>query len=293
MKSQSVRTVSFAAYKIGLVAFAVAIAISLASLPALAANGIWRLDSDHSTARLFLGSTTDPESFNVAVARVDGQMNLDAYDPTNSSVEFTVYPAGAGQVGSDGKLANGEFPTTPYATVTFKSTRSVVTKQGNLEVTGNLILTQVERSVTASPTEDYSGPIYGDAVVSTTIHEVTFVFPSVGKWAGKQTASAIVSASTHVGHENFPQLQSAILSTNWPPVVEDENCQPAASIGEDYAGSSCTGSTVPVVFQAVADTHVGEAYQGFEVAPPSGSQVTIELELAAVRSARPSLSAGN
>lgn len=293
MKSQIVRTVRFAAYNVSLIAFAVAIAVSLASLPALAADGIWRLDADHSTARLFLGSTTDSESLNVAVARVNGQMNFDAYDPTNSSLDFTIYPAGGGRLGSDGKLANGQFPATPYAAITFKSTRNVVTNEGNLEVTGNLILTQVERSVTATPTEDYSGTIYGDAVVYTATHEVTFVFPAVSKWAGKQTATTIVSASTRVGHENFPQLQPAILSTNWPPVVEDENCQAAQNVGEAYAGSSCTGTTIPVVFEAAADTHVGEAYQGFEVAPPSGSQVTIELELAAIRSASPSLSAGN
>jgi hypothetical protein len=83
------------------------------------------------------------------------------------------------------------------------------------------------------------------------------------------------------------------LDTNWPVVVEDENCQTASTVGEDYAGPSCTGTTVSVISRAVAPSNVGEDYHGFEVAPRAGNQVTIEFDLAGTWSAGASQIAGN
>jgi hypothetical protein len=45
-------------------------------------------------------------------------------------------------------------------------------------------------------------------------------------------------------NEDFPELMRAIVSTYWPPVVQDKNCQPSASAGEDYHGSQCTGTVL-------------------------------------------------
>ena len=173
--------------------------------------------------------------------------------------------------------------------------RTAATSYGTLEVTGNLTLTRVERPSTANPTEDYSGPVYGSPVVHTVSHEVTFAFPRVDRPTvnGEKAATTKVSASTRIGYENFPQLSSAILATNWPPVVEDENCQVASTGGEDYAGPSCTGTTVPVISRAVALSNVSEDYHGFEVAPAAGNQVTIEFDLAGTWSASAAQIAGN
>jgi polyisoprenoid-binding protein YceI len=279
-----------------LMMLAATLVMSLLPVPALAANSVWQLDAAHSAARLFLGSDTNPESFNVGVARVSGKMVVDPYDPASSAVDLVIYPSGEGPVGPDGKLTTGGFPGAPYSQIAFKSTRTVTTDGGALEVTGDLTLTRVERSsISATPGEDYSGPIYGDPVVHTVSHEVTFVFPAVDLLAvnGKETAKTNLFASTRIGHENFPELLSAIWDTNWPLVVADENCQAPSNVGEDYAGSSCTGVSVPVISHAAVLSQVGEDYHGFEAAPPAGSQVTIEFDLAGIRSATPSLSAGN
>jgi polyisoprenoid-binding protein YceI len=298
MKLQIARMMGIArreAGRIVLVTLAAVLAASCTPLPALAADTGWQLDAGHSTARLFLGSNTDPESLNVGVARVSGRMLLDPYDPARSTFDLVIYPAGGDSRGLDGKLAAGRFPGAAYTEMSFKSKRIVATSDGNLEVTGDLTLTRVDRSVTANPTEDYAGPIYGNPVIHTISHEVTFRFSGVDSPAvsEKKTATTKLSASAGIGYENFPQLSSAILNTNWPLVVEDENCQVASTVGEDYAGHSCTGITVPVISRAAAPSNVGEDYHGFEVAPRAGNQVTIEFDLAGTWSASASQIAGN
>jgi hypothetical protein len=41
--------------------------------------------------------------------------------------------------------------------------------------------------------------------------------------------------------EDFPQLVRTVVSTYWPPVVQDENCQ-VPDANEAYSGSQCTGT---------------------------------------------------
>jgi polyisoprenoid-binding protein YceI len=281
--------------RIALVTLAVALAISFTSLSAFAADTVWQLDGSHSTARLFLGSSADPESLNVGVARVSGKTILDPNDPLRSGFDLVIYPAGGDSRGLDEKLGAESLPGAPYTEMSFKSTRIVAASDGNLEVSGNLTLTRVEATVTANPNEDYSGPIYSNPVVHRVSHQVTFVFPIVDSATlnGKRTATTKISATARIGYENFPQLSSAILDANWPLVVEDENCQAPSTVGEDYAGSSCTGITVPVISRAVAPSNVGEDYQGFEIARPAGNQVTIEFDLAGTWAASGSQIAGN
>jgi polyisoprenoid-binding protein YceI len=296
MKSQIARMVGTArreAGRIVLVTLAAALVAIFAPLPAVAADAGWQLDASHSTARLFLGSDTDPESLNIGVARVSGTMLVDPDDPATSGLDLVLYPAGGESRGLDG--TTGRVADAPYTEMSFKSTRIVTTGDGNLKVTGNLTLTRVESTVTANPTEDYAGPIYSNPVVHKVSHEVTFVFPGVDLRAvnGNKTATMKISTWTRIGYENFPQLSSAILNTNWPLVVEDENCQAVSTVGEDYAGSSCTGTTVPVIARATAPSNVGEDYHGFEVAPRAGNQVTIELDLAGTWSPSASQIAGN
>jgi hypothetical protein len=61
-----------------------------------------------------------------------------------------------------------------------------------------------------------------------------------------------------VFREDFPQLLKAVLSTNWPPLVQDENCQvPAPS--EAYSGAKCTGTFLK---GPSLPAHIGEDYPG-------------------------------
>jgi hypothetical protein len=103
-------------------------------------------------------------------------------------------------------------------------------------------VTRVDRNVEMTPNEAYAGPVYGPPMVHRVSREATFIFdlPASNGNAQKE-GSMQASGSTSMFREDFPQLVSAVVSTYWPPLVQDENCQqPAAS--EAYSGSQCTGT---------------------------------------------------
>jgi hypothetical protein len=222
---------------------------TVAALPAMAREGNWKLDADHSTARILLGAN----ALNVGVAHVSGEVELDAAKPTNSILDFSIDPAG-------GKL------------ITFKSRRAAIGLDGKLQIRGDLTLSRVLRPVTLTPGEDYSGPVYGEPTLETVTHEVTFVLPM-----GDQAEQAEITAQAKMFGEDFPELFTAITDTNWQPVIQDKACElPPA--GEDYAGSQCTG-TVVAPNRSAAAASIGEDYHGFESAAPEGSVMTIAVKL--------------
>lgn len=257
-------------------------------------HDIWRLDAGHSTASLFLGSRANQHAFHVGIARVSGNVFLDRTKPANSEIDLVLYPADAGgPTGLDGKLAGGRSPNAiDYSELIFKSGHIERGGGDALSVTGDLTLVRIERSVDATPSEAYAGPIYGDPVVHTIEHQATFILRNLSPDRRRYSHGAPeLSASTYIPHEDFPGLRSAMLRTSWPVVVIDEKCQMPASVGEDYAGQSCTGKTVSVQSQTLTPTGIGEDYHGFEEAPPTGSRVTIDFDLAMVPAAS-SLSQG-
>src|ERR1700691_4285758 len=222
------------------------------------ASDTWVLDSSRSSALLFQGSRATSESVNTGVARVTGKVKLDAGDLDSSFFDLSIYPADEnwGHVLSpDGTLPTGYVPdATDQTLLTFKSTRILRTGNGKLQVIGDLTLTRVERTVTATPTEAYAGPVYGDPVIHNVTREITFLFPSVSAArlsesltpAVQQTRGVLeVVGAARVDREEFPELVSAIQNTNWPPVVQNEHCEAAYSGGgEGYSGSVCTGTLI-------------------------------------------------
>jgi len=209
---------------------------SIAAVPAIASEGNWKLDAEHSTARILLGAN----AFSIGVAHVGGNVELDAAEPTNSGLDLSIDPAG-------GKL------------ITFKSRRATMNRDGKLEVSGDLTLSRVVRQVILNPAEDYSGPVYGEPMTQIVTHEVTFVFPM-----SYQAKQAEITGEAKMFGEDFPELFAAVTDTNWQPVIQDKACElPPA--GEDYAGAVCTGTVVePNRSAAVAS--IGEDYHGFEPA---------------------------
>ena len=62
--------------------------------PVVAQDTVWRIDSEHSTTRLFLASSKNPHAGdNVGVARTSGVIDHQAGDPSRSDFDFTIYPA--------------------------------------------------------------------------------------------------------------------------------------------------------------------------------------------------------
>jgi hypothetical protein len=243
---------------------------------------------------LFQGSKANSESVNTGVARVTGKVKLDANDLDTSFFDLSIYPADEnwGHVLSpEGALPTGYVPdATDQTLLTFKSTRILRTRNGKLEVIGDLTLTRVERTVTAVPTEDYAGPVYGDPVIHNETREITFLFPSVSAArlsesltpAVQQTKGLLeVVGATRVDREEFPELLSAIKETNWPPVVQNKDCHMPSTVGEDYSGAVCTGRLIAATDDdnCHMPASVGEDYSGPQCTPATGNQTTIVLDL--------------
>jgi polyisoprenoid-binding protein YceI len=257
------------------------------------ASDIWTLDSSTSNARLFQGSKATPDSVNAGVARVTGKVKLDTNDPDTSVFNLSNCPAN--EYWSHALSADGVLPTiyVPDATdqtlLTFKSKRILRTGNGKLEVIGDLTLTRVERSVTATPTEAYAGPVYGDPVIHSDTREIRFLFPtlSAGVLSGPLTPAMLQSknaleivGAARVGHEDFPELSGAIKETNWPTVVQNQDCH-MSSIGEDYSAAVCTGMLITATpnDNCRMPISVREDYSGPLCTPATGNETTIVLDL--------------
>jgi len=257
------------------------------------ASDTWILDSSRSKARLFQGSRANSESVNTGVARVTGKVKLDANDLDASVLDLSIYPADEEwehALSPDGALPTGYVPdATDQTLLTFKSTRILRTGNGQLQVIGDLTLTRVERTVTARPTEDYAGPVYGDPVIHNETHEITFLFPSVSAAhlsgpltpAMQQKRGVLeIVGSACIDHDEFPELLSAVKETNWPPVVQNKDCHMPSTVGEDYSGAVCTGTLIAATrddnYQMPAS--VGED-SGPQCTPATGNQTTIVLDL--------------
>ena len=228
-----------------LVLFVVTAGVSTAP-PSL--SGAWQIDTRHSDAQLITDATTDygktKMDITLGFGRLRGAVILDDSDPAKSSVDLSLYPATAmlPPITEDGKfkmlwLAN----VANHTLVCFHSKGVTRTTDGKLQTTGTLVLTRVDRSVEADPSEGYAGPVYGPPVIHRVTHEVTLVFDLPAADAKGQDGSLRESASTKVFREDFPQLLKAVTATYWPPVVQDVSCQPA-NPGEDYHGIPCTGT---------------------------------------------------
>jgi polyisoprenoid-binding protein YceI len=233
------------------VLFAVAgmLAMSTPSKPAFT-SGSWQVDSHHSDAQLITDATTENGKKKIDVtlgfARINGRVMLDNNDLAKSSFDLRIYPANAmvPDIDEDGKfLSQWLSDLSNHTLVCFHSKGAVRTADGRLQTTGNLVLTRVDRNVEANPTEAYAGPVYGPPMIHRVSHEVTLVFDAPAADTKAQKDGGIVmTGSTHMFREDFPQLVRAVVSTYWPPVVQDKNCPPPAGAGEDYRGSQCTGT---------------------------------------------------
>jgi polyisoprenoid-binding protein YceI len=264
---------------------------------AFADGETWSLDSTTSSARFFHGSTADADSVNRGVARVSGRVKLDANDLGKSDFDFSIYPANEqwGQALSpEGALPAGFVPdTTDHALLTFHSKRVRRMGDGKLEVTGDLTVTRVERSVTLTPSEGFAGPVYGDPVIHRETREIEFLFPSLSAAVSSDLLTSValqkngkeffdLAGTARLGDEDFVELLSATQDSNWPSVVQNERCDMPSGVGEDYHGATCTGTVIAATHPDNCEMPAvvgGEGYSGAVCTPASGNQTTIELDL--------------
>jgi polyisoprenoid-binding protein YceI len=261
--------------------------------PVQAQNTAWRIDSQRSTARLFLASAKNPDGgVNVGVARSRGVIHEGAGASTASNFNFTIYPAD-----KDATLSRQEQSgnNPDYTEIHFKSTSVVSVDTNDFRVMGDLTVTHVERiAATLTPNEAYAGAAYSPAVTESVTKPVVFQFHRVspnGVRSGRDD-KAEWSASSTTFAEDFPELMNAVSTTTWPTFVADERCTMPSTVGEDFSGSSCAGKTVEPT--ASADVRcempsmVGEDFSG-EVCTETSpvrlprNQVRMQLDLQVTR----------
>lgn len=255
--------------------------------------GSWKVDVHHSDAQLVTDATTDYGKTKMDVtlgfARMNGRVELDNDNLSKSSFDIRLYPADSmtPDINEEGKfLSDWVANLSNHTLVCFHSKGAVLMPDGRLKTTGQLVLTRVDRNVEISSGEGYMGPMYGPPMVHRVSHEATFVFdtPTEGK-DGQKEGGIALSGSTGVFHEDYPQLLRAVVSTYWPPVVQDKNCQASSGGGEDYRGSQCTGTllmapALPEAPHAANAEDVGAA-QNFNAVVGNHLNIAVHMRLTA------------
>jgi polyisoprenoid-binding protein YceI len=220
----------------------------ISAMPVAAQNTAWRIDSEHSTARLFVTSSKTPGAIvNVGIARLSGVVDDIGGDPKASAFDFTIYPADETTVPTSSEKTRGDLPDADaYTVISFKSKRVVPTGGGAFRVTGDLTVTYIERSTTYDATEAYAGPVYGPPIMHSEKREAVFAFrrTSAPALQAANGRTAELSGSSAITAEDFPELVSAVSATDWPAFVEDEQCAMPLDIGEDFSGPRCAGEVV-------------------------------------------------
>jgi polyisoprenoid-binding protein YceI len=220
----------------------------ISAIPVAAQNNTWRIDSEHSTARLFLASSKAPDAIvNVGIARLSGVVDDIGGDPRASAFDFTIYPADETTVPTSSEETRGDLPDADaYTVISFKSKQVVPTGGANFRVTGDLTVTSIERTATYDATVAYSGPVYGPPVMHSESREAVFAFQrmSVPISQTPNGGTTELSGSSAIAAEDFPELVSAVSATDWPAFVADEQCVMPLDIGDDFSGPRCAGEVV-------------------------------------------------
>src|SRR5260221_13484698 len=208
--------------------------------PAFAQSSVSRIDAEHSTARLYLASSTNPDAnLNVGVARTAGVVKLNPADSAIPDYHFQIYPAYKHL-----SLAASRREAKPdYTIIAFKSRRVVPLAANSYRVSGDLTLTFVQRTVSYDPSEGYSGPTYGPSITLSQSQPASFEFHRAT--ASDNTAAHEWIPSSNISVQHFPELMTAVSSTVWPVFVADEKCSAPSNLGtEDYSGPACTGERI-------------------------------------------------
>ncbi len=246
-----------------LIPMALALALTMASAGAQAQT--WQVDSEFSVARLSVGS--ERHASEIGLARVSGQMVFDSDHPANSTVDLKIAPgneAGSQNVG-----------------MSFISKQSAMTGDGKLIVTGNLAVTWVERSTTTmDPSEAFAGAANGEPIIHTAVHPLTLVF-YLPRQSAAIHATTRISGTASVARRDFPQLFDAFMLADWPAqLVNGQKCTLPLTVGEDYSGTTCTGTLIASVSNAEVRVGNGEAFSGFRPAVvPDFDRGTIAMDV--------------
>jgi polyisoprenoid-binding protein YceI len=225
-------------------------ALAVASVSAQ--NAKWNIDAGHSTASVFLAQSGDSDpGLNIAVAIAAGTMDLDSADPSNLSLQLNIIPADQGDALLDphGTLRGGAYAAlSRYTVMSFQSKSAVRDPSGELQLTGDVTITYVEREALSDWNIAYSGPTVITPVSKSTTRTVTFTFDkSASEIAyGQKVGWMEIAGRGKIPLEDLPAMRFWLSNSVWPTLVEDRNCyMPNYSVSmRDYHGAVCTGNVV-------------------------------------------------
>lgn len=224
----------------------------LAVASVLAQNAKWQIDTGHSTASIFLAQSgdTDP-GINIAVAIAAGTMEFDSADPSKFSLQLNIIPADQGDVLLDfhGKLRAGAYAAlSRYTVMSFESKSAVRDPSGELQMSGDVIITYVEREAPSDWNIAYSGPTVITPVSKSATRTVTFTFDKTASEIayGQKVGWMEITGRAKIPLEDLPSMRFWLSNSVWPTLVEDRNCYiPNYSVSmRDYHGAVCTGNVV-------------------------------------------------
>jgi len=255
---------------------------------AWAQNGESRIDRGYSTASMSLAGSSTGISWNIGIAKVSGTVTLND-DSKKNVFSLYFYPARQGSrlLDQKGGFRDNSFAhLSRYALMSFHSTSVTRDRAGNLAVTGQLSVTQVQREANFVWSNAYAGPDYGPPVAETTTRQVTFVFEAERQRTApvRKPGRAEMSARATIDLRNFPALRSAWLNSVWPVVVENEHCEMPEARGSssmrDYSGAICTGTPVEVTPLSTPPQRIGTDYpEPNEATAPANDEATILVHL--------------
>ena len=187
------------------------------SLPAAAANSMWQIDPQHSSAQFavrHLGLSTVRGAF----SKLSGAVLLDDQDITKSSVEVTidVGTVDTREPDRDKDLRSERFfDVAHFPTMTFKSKKVEQVTPGKLRVTGDLTI----RGTTKEVVLDVDGP----------------TAPVKDPWGNQRVA---VTATTKVNRQDFGVKWNAKLDNGGVVVGDDVNITIDAELIQKAAAKS-------------------------------------------------------
>jgi len=248
----------------------------------------WHIDSEHSTASIFLAQSSDPDpGLNIAVAMAAGTMNLDSADPSKLSFQLTIFPAdqGTALLNPDGTFRAGAYAAlSRYTLMSFHSKPALRDQSGKLQLTGDLTVTYVERESPADWNIGYSGPTAITPVAEIATREIIFTFDKLPSEIvhGQRVGWLEMTGLGKLALEDLPSLRGWLWRSVWPLVVEDRDCyMPNYSASmRDYNGAVCTGQLVETKPPKEGPHSFGVDYSGARAeAPKKINEVRILLDL--------------
>src|ERR1700745_2662491 len=228
----------------------VSLTVAVASVSAQ--NARWNIDAGHSTASLFLAQSGDSDpGINIAVAITAGAMELDSGDPSKFLLQLNVIPADQGDalLEPQGTIRPGAYAAlSRYTVMSFQSKSAVRDPSGELQLTGDVTISYVEREAPSDWNIAYSGPTVITPVIKSATRAVTFTFdksPSEIAY-GQKVGWMEITGHGKLPLEDLPSLRFWLSNSVWPTLVQGRNSYTTHySVSmRDYHGAVCTGNVV-------------------------------------------------